>query len=258
LMLGWESDPDHNSSVVTFAGGTEAVTRGAIQGAGKAAQLIDLPGHQGVHPRVGAADVIPFVPLDGGTMEECVAAAHRAGAEIWRWFHVPVYFYEAAALTPERKRLEKVRRPEFDGLPPDVGDIVTHPTAGASIVGARGILIAFNVNLATGDIAAAQGIARKIRESWGGFRFVKAMGLSLWSTGRAQVSMNLTNFAETPLDQVYAAICEEAERWGTSVESSQLIGFIPRRAYEMAPEFFRRAENFDESRILEVRIAAVE
>jgi glutamate formiminotransferase len=258
LTLGWESDSDHNRSVVTFAGPAEAVMEAAIRGAGKAAELIDLGLHEGVHPRVGAADVIPFVPLAGGTMEESVDAAHRAGAEIWRRFKVPVYFYEAAALTPDRRRLEKVRRPGFDQRPPDVGDVAAHPTAGAAVVGARGFLIAFNVNLSTGDVEVARRIASKIRESSGGFRFVKAMGLSLASTGRTQVSMNLTNFAETPLDRVYTAICEEAERWGATVQSSQLIGFIPRRAYEMAPEFFRRAEKFDESRILETRIAALE
>lgn len=263
LMLGWESDFDHNRSVVTFAGPADAVAEGAIRGAGKAAELIDLIHHQGIHPRVGAADVIPFVPLEGGTildagtMEACVDAAHATGAEIWRRYHVPVYFYEAAALTPERKRLEKVRRQGFDGRPPDVGNLAAHHAAGASVVGARGFLIAFNVNLATGDVAAARDIARKIRESSGGFRFVKAMGVLLASTGRAQVSMNLTNFAETPLESVYAAISEEAERLGTGVHSSQLIGFIPRRAYEMAPEFFRRTEGFDESRILETRIAAL-
>ena len=177
-----------------------------------------------------------------------------ADMKIWRRYGVPVYFYEAAARNPERRRLEKVRRAGFDGRPPDVGDIPSHPAAGACVVSARGLLIAFNVNLNTGDITAAQAIARQIRESSGGFRYVKAMGLYLATRGCAQISMNLTNFAETPLDRVYDAISEEAARLGTSVASCQLIGFVPRRAFEMAPEFFRRAENFDESRILETRI----
>lgn len=249
LLLGWESDVDHNRSVVTFAGEPNAVMEGAIRGAGKAVELIDLSRHEGVHPRVGAADVIPFVPLDGSTLEDCVAIAHRAGEQIWRRFGVPVYFYEAAARIPERRRLEKVRRRGFDGRPPDIGDIAAHSTGGASVVGARRFLIAFNINLDTPDVMVAQAIARKIRESSGGFRYVKAMGVYLATRSVAQVSMNFTNFAEIPLERVYQAIREEA-----GVRSMQLVGFVPRRAFEMAPEFFRRVENFDESRILETRI----
>ena len=255
LLLGWESDADHNRSVVTFAGPAEAVVEGAVRGAGKASELIDLSGHQGVHPRVGAADVIPFVPLDDSTMEEAVAAAHRAGEELWRRFHVPVYFYERAARIPERQRLEKARRKGFDGRPPDVGDVSAHPTAGASMIGARGFLIAFNVDLATRDVAIASDVARVIRASSGGFPYVKAIGLYLPSRDRAQVSMNLTNFAATPLEEVYESIRAAARERGTDVAASEIIGFIPRRAFEMAPEFFRRAENFDESRILETRIS---
>jgi glutamate formiminotransferase len=259
LVLGSESDQDHNRSVVTFAGPVSAVIEGAVRGAGMAAERIRLDQHQGVHPRVGAADVIPFVPLDGSTptstMDDCAAAAHQAGEQIWRRFGVPVYFYEGAARRPERKRLEKVRRPGFDGAPPDVGDVAAHPTAGASCVGARGFLIAYNVDLAGTDAAVAQSIARRIRESSGGFRFVKAMGLYLVSRGCAQVSMNLTNFAETPLDQVYEAIRAAAEAHGTHVIAGELIGFIPRRAYQAAPRFFENAANFSTSRIIEDRIA---
>lgn len=188
LVLGWESDTDHNRSVVTFAGAPDAVAEGAIRAAGKAAGLIDLNKHQGVHPRVGAADVIPFVPLADATLNECVDIAHRAGAEIWSRFSVPIYFYESAAKSPGRQRLERVRRRGFDGRPPDIGDIAAHPSAGASIVGARPILIAFNVNLATADAEIAQAVARRIRESSGGFPFVKAMGRYLTSKGCAQVS----------------------------------------------------------------------
>ncbi len=249
LLLGYESDEDHNRSVVTFAGPREAVIEGAIRGAGRAAELIDLRQHEGVHPRVGAADVIPFVPLDGATMAECVEGAHRAGREIWERFGVPVYFYESAALDPGRRRLEKVRRRGFDGKPADVGDVAAHPRAGASVVGARDFLIAFNVCLKTADVAVAEKAARKIRESSGGFRFVKAMGRFLASRGCAQVSMNLTNFRETDLDAVFGAIAEEAEVW-----SCQLVGFVPEKAYVMFREFFERAENFDSSRVLEWRI----
>lgn len=255
LLLGSELDADHNRSVMTFAGTPDAVVEAAVRGAGKAAELIDLSTHRGVHPRVGAADVIPFVPLDGSTMDDAVAGAHRAGEEIWRRFGVPVYFYERAARRPERKRLELVRRKEFDGAPPDIGTVAAHSTAGASVVGARGFLIAYNVLLATPDAAIAQAIARKIRASSGGFPYVKAMGIYLASRDRAQVSMNLTNFAETPLEGIYDAISQAARELGTEAMAGEIIGFIPRRAYEMAPEFFRRAENFSESRILETRIA---
>lgn len=253
-LLGYELDHDHHRSVVTFAGEAEAVVEGAIRGVGKAAELVDLREHQGVHPRVGAADVVPFIPLAGSILADCAAYAHRAGAEIWRRFGVPVYFYEAAALHPERARLEKVRRIGFDGLPPDVGDIAEHRTAGAAVVGARNFLIAYNINLATPDAAVAKAIAVKIRESSGGFRFVKAMGLHLKTLNRAQVSMNLTNFAEIPLEGLYETVAREAARLGTAIAESELIGFVPLAAYEKAPAFFRRTRGFDESRIIEKRI----
>lgn len=249
LLLGYESDADHNRSVVTFAGPSDAVMEAAIRGAGRAAEVIDLSQHEGVHPRVGVADVIPFVPLAGATMDDCVTIAHCAGRGIWSRFGIPVYFYESAATIPERRRLEKVRRRGFDGRPPDVGDIAAHPTAGASVVGARDFLIAFNVNLATADVGVAQSVARKIRESSGGFRFVKAMGRFLASRGCAQISMNLTNFVQTDLDAVFEAIRAEAP-----VASCQLIGFVPKRAYAMFPGFFERAENFSASRVIETRM----
>jgi glutamate formiminotransferase len=255
LILGSESDADHNRSVVTFAGPGEAVVEAAVRGAGKAAELIDLTLHQGEHPRTGVADVIPFVPLDGATLADCIEAAHRSGGEIWKRFGVPVYFYEAAALTQGRHRLEKVRRREFDGLPPDIGTLTAHPKFGASMIGAREFLIAYNVLLTTSDINIARRIAKKIRASSGGFPHVKAIGLYLASHGRAQVSMNLTKFAETPLDKVFEAIEAEASHLGTRVDSAELIGFIPRRAFEMWPEFFKRAANFEPSRIIENRIA---
>ena len=188
-------------------------------------------------------------------MDQAVAAAHRAGEEIWHRYGVPVYFYEHAARSSERKRLERVRRKEFDGDPPDVGNLAAHPTAGASVVGARELLIAYNVQLTTRDVAVAQAIAKKIRASSGGFPHVKAMGIYLASRDCAQVSMNLVDFADTPLDRVYEAIAAAAREHGTEAVAGEIIGFIPRRAYEMAPEFFRRAENFSESRILETRIA---
>lgn len=237
-VLGFESDADHHRSVITFAGEPGAVLEAAVRATGKAAELIDLTQHAGVHPRVGATDVVPFVPLDGSTLDECVAIAHHAGEEIWRRFRVPVYFYEAAARAPERKRLENARRPGFDGRPPDIGDVAAHATAGAVMVGARNFLIAYNINLTTPDAAIAKQIAVKIRESSGGFPFVKAMGLRLESTGRAQVSMNLTNFSAIPFDELYATVEAEAVRLGTAIAESELIGFIPRAAFEQAPAFF--------------------
>lgn len=255
VVLGWEANADHHRSVVTLAGPAEAVMEAAIRVVGKAAELIDLTKHQGAHPRVGAADVVPFVPLEGATLADCVGIAHRAGTEIWRRFHVPVYFYEAAALRAERQRLERVRRPGFDGLPPDIGDTPEHPTAGAVMVGARRFLIAYNIDLATTDVNIAQAIARKIRGSSGGFPFVKAMGLYLPSVGRAQVSMNLTNYAEIPLERLHDTVRQEAARLGTVIAGSELIGLVPKQAYEKAPPFFSRARGFDESRIVETRMA---
>jgi glutamate formiminotransferase len=253
-LLGWEADADHHRSVVTFAGPADAVREGAIRGVGAAVEHIDLNLHRGVHPRVGAADVVPFVPLEGSTLAECVEIAHRAGEEIWERFRVPVYFYEAAARVPERRPLQNVRRKGFDGRPPDIGDIPEHPTAGAVMIGARHFLIAYNVNLATPDVEIARQIARKVRESSGGFRFVKAMGLFLASAKCSQVSMNLTNFAEIPLDALYRTIEQEAALRGTSIAESELIGFVPKAAFEKSPEFFRRTRAFEESRIIENRV----
>ncbi len=253
-VLGWESDPDHHRSVVTMAGLPEAVLESALRGVGKAAELIDLSQHQGIHPRVGATDVLPFIPLNGSTMEDCINVAHRAGEEIWSRFRVPVYFYEFAARSPERRALQNTRRAGFDGRPPDVGDVAAHPTTGAVMVGARQFLIAYNINLATKDVHIARDIARRIRESSGGFRFVKAMGLRLTSLDCTQVSMNLTNFDETPLDTLYDTVLGEAARHKTTIAESELIGFIPRAAFQKWPEFFRRTRGFEESRIIENRL----
>jgi len=250
-VLGWESDSDHHRSVVTFIGEPEAVVEGAVRGAGKAAALIDLRAHTGVHPRVGAADVIPFIPLDGSTMRESIEAAHRAGHEIWKRFGVPVYFYEEAALRPERRALQHTRRAGFDGQPPDVGDIAAHPAAGAAMVGARGFLVAYNVLLKTADVEVARRIARKIRESSGGFRGVKAIGRYLASRDRAQVSLNLiANLLDAPLEAHLEAMYQ-AIRADAPIEACELIGYVPRGIYESAPEFFRRAENFSESLVLD-------
>ena len=229
MLLRSEMDPDHNRSVITFAGAPEAVAEGALRGIAAAVERIDLRRHQGVHPRIGAADVVPFVPLQGTTLEDCAAIAHRVGETVWKKLGVPVYFYEAAATNPERAPLENIRRGE---LAPDLGGPALHPTAGASAIGARKILIAFNVNLATQNLSIAQAIARKIRASSGGLPFVKALGVPLLSQNLVQVSMNLTDFEQTSPRQVYQAISQEAFARGITIAATQIVGLIPKKAAE--------------------------
>ncbi len=264
LVLAHESDADHNRSVVTIAGEPDVVLEAAIRGVGKAAELIDLTKQAGVHPRIGAADVVPFVPLEGVTLQDCVALAKLAGAEIWRRYRIPVYFYEAAAQRPDRMNLENIRRGQFEGLrlevannpgrAPDIGERALHPTAGATVVGARKFLIAYNILLNTRDVDVAKNIAKAVRFSSGGLRYVKAMGVYLDARNLAQVSMNLTDFEQTPLHRVFEMVKSEAERYGTSIVSSELIGLIPRRALDMAAEHFLQFENFTTSHVLEKRL----
>jgi len=265
VFLDQELDADHNRSVLTFAGPPEAVSEAALRAVGKAVELIDLNFHTGVHPRIGAADVVPFVPVEGVTLEECARLAERVGEEIWRRFEVPVYFYEAAARRPDRVNLENIRRGQFEGLreevltdperAPDVGEPRLHPTAGAIVVGARKFLIAYNINLNTPDVEVAKAIARAIRFSSGGFRYVKAMGVPLSSRNMVQVSMNLTDFEQTPVHRVLEAVRVEAERYGVSVAGSEIVGLIPKKALEMAAEHYLRCENFHPEMVLENRLA---
>ena len=260
-------DPDHNRCVITFAGSPESVAAAALRAVSKAAERIDLNRHRGVHPRLGAADVIPFVPVEGITLDECVDLAHRAGEEIWSATGVPVYFYDAAARRPERARLENVRRGQFEGVRdavatdsgrrPDVGGPGLHPTAGAAIVGARKILIAWNVNLDSPDLAAAQAIASKIRTSSGGFPHVKALGLMLESRGQAQVSMNLTDYTVTPMHIVFKAVRQEAAARGIRIAGTEIIGLIPRDVLDSAAAHYMRFENFQPDIVLERRIDAL-
>jgi glutamate formiminotransferase len=268
LLLHRTSDADHNRSVVTFAGPPEAVLEAAVRAAVKAAQTIDLTKHQGVHPRLGALDVLPFVPLGETPLSLCVEIAHRAGERIWREAGVPVYFYEAAALQPARTRLEDVRRGQFEGLretvladqtrQPDLGGPALHPTAGAVAVGARKFLIAFNINLQTANLSVAKDIARAIRTSGGGFPAVKALGFPLHSLRQVQVSMNLTDFDQTPVDAVYRAVAQLARERGVEVASSELIGLIPRRALEQAAAGLLKLTDFDSQRIIETRLETLE
>jgi len=265
VLLDREMDADHNRSVITIAGEREAVEEAAIRGVGKAAELIDLNHHQGAHPRLGAADVVPFIPIGGVTLDDCVAMARRVGAEIYKRYGVPVYLYEAAATRPERTNLENVRRGQFEGIRdeiatnparlPDFGEARLHPTAGATIVGARKFLIAYNIFLNTPDIEIAKKVAKAVRFSSGGLRYVKAAGFLV--RGLAQVSMNLTDFEQTPIHRVFEFVRREAARYGVVPVSSEIVGLIPKLALEQAAEWFLQVENFDSSLILENRLADV-
>ncbi len=264
-LLDREMDSDHNRSVITLVGDRESIGEAAIRGVGKAMELIDLNHHQGAHPRIGAADVIPFIPIEGVTLEDCVAIARRVGEEIWKRFQVPVYLYESAATTPARQNLEDIRRGQFEGLrtdvvvnparKPDFGEAQLHPTAGATVVGARKALIAYNVFLNTTDVGIAKKIAKAVRYSSGGLRYVKGNGFEV--RGLAQVSMNLTDFEQTPIARVFEFVKREAERYGVVPLSSEIVGLIPKKALEQAAEWFLQVENFDSSMILESRLAAV-
>jgi glutamate formiminotransferase len=268
VVLDRHSDPDHNRTVITFAGPPGPVSEAAVQAVAAAVRRIDLTRHRGVHPRIGAADVVPFVPLRDTTLADCAEIARDVGKRIWTELGIPVYLYEAAAIREDRHNLAELRQGQFEGLSekglggpgrqPDFGDMRPHPTAGVTAVGARKFLIAYNINLATPDVTIADRIARSVRYSSGGFRHVKAMGVLLGSRGLAQVSMNLTDFEETPVDRVFETIQGEAARHGTKIASSEIVGLIPARAFEMAPDFYRRAANFNPDVILENRLAALE
>ncbi len=265
FLLDREMDADHNRCVITLVGEREPIQEAAICGVGKAAELIDLNKHQGAHPRMGAADVVPFIPIDGVTIEDCVAMARHVGEQIWKRYQIPVYLYEAAATAPERQNLENIRRGQFEGIraeiatnparKPDFGEARIHPTAGATVVGARKFLIAYNVFLDTPDVEIAKKVAKAVRFSSGGLRFVKGAGFLV--RGMAQVSMNLTDFEQTPIHRVFELVKQEAARYGVAPVSSEIVGLIPKKALESAAEWFLQIENFDSSLILENRLAAV-
>lgn len=265
FLLDREMDSDHNRCVITLVGDREAIQEAAIRGVGKASELIDLNVHQGAHPRMGAADVVPFIPIEGVSIEDCVTMARRVGEQIWKRYQIPVYLYEAAATSPERQNLENIRRGQFEGIradiatnparKPDFGDPRVHPSAGATVVGARKALIAYNVFLNTADVEIAKKIAKAVRFSTGGMRFVKGAGFLV--RGQAQVSMNLTDFEQTPIHRVFEMVKREAQRYGVVPVSSEIVGLIPKKALEQAAEWFLQVENFDSSLILENRLAAV-
>lgn len=263
-LLDFSLDADHNRSVVTIAGTPAAVVEAAVAGAGRAAQLIDLTRQAGVHPRIGAADVLPFVPVAGISIAEAAVLARQAGLQIWRRFGVPVYFYGAAAARPDRVQLEEIRRGQFEGLReaslrdaarrPDIGGPELHATAGASAVGARNFLIAYNVWLSAGaDISHARAIARDVRASSGGMQGVKAIGVL--SDGRAQVSMNILDFHLTPMSSVHAKVEQLARHHGTMIAEGELIGLMPEAAYEAGALWTREIPGFDaELKVLERRL----
>lgn len=263
-LLDHSSDADHNRSVVTFVGDTDAVEAAAFAGIAKAAELIDLETHTGVHPRIGAADVVPFVPIRGVTMTECVAMARRLGARVGAELGIPVYLYKEAATRPDRYELPDVRKGGYEGLRqvigsdpnriPDFGP-ARMGTAGATVIGARPALIAYNVYLNTADVTIARRIARAVRTSSGGLPFVQARGFLV--EGRAQVSMNLLDYTKTPLHRVQEMIHSEARRQGAAIQFSELIGLIPEDALIEAARWYLQLDRFDPAQLLERRLATI-
>lgn len=264
-ILDQHSDQDHNRTVLTFLGPPEEIVESAFLAIAKAAELIDLDQHQGEHPRIGASDVVPFVPIRGVTMQECVALARKLGERVGRELEIPVYLYEEAATRPERTNLENIRRGQYEALKQEIS---THPErepdfgprrvgpAGATVIGARQPLIAFNVYLTSADVSIAEKIAKAVRNSSGGLRFVKGLGLSV--EGRAQVSMNLTNYRKTPLARVVELIRREAQRYGVGIQHSELVGLIPQEALVEAARWYLQLDQFEPEQILEQRLAAAQ
>ncbi len=263
-LLDKEMDADHNRAVVTFIGEPEAALEAAFLGVKKAAELIDLNKHRGEHPRMGATDVVPFVPISNVTTRECIELAKRLGRRIADELKIPIYLYEDAATRPDRKNLANIRKGEFEGLrteietnpekKPDFGEAKIHPTAGATVVGARFPLIAFNMNLNTPDVPIAQKIANAIRSQSGGFQFVKSLGFELKAENRAQVSCNMTNYTKTPLARVFETAKREAARYGTSIKESEIVGLVPEQALIDAAIYYMQLDRFNVDQILEYKL----
>src|SRR5215813_5609922 len=264
-VLNTHIDPDHNRSVITFVASPERAIEAAVKVVAAAAELIDMRVHKGVHPRLGATDVFPFVPIRGVSLSDCASFAHEAGQRIANELSIPVFFYERAALQPGRVNLEDVRRGALELLreqiasvperAPDVGPKRVHETAGAIAIGARPFLIAFNVNLKTNDVSHARQIARSIRARSGGLPFLKALGFELHSRGLVQVSMNLVDYGVTGMTQAYQAVKRESEKLGIEIVSTEIVGLVPRDALDRQAEYFEKLENFHEGLILENRLA---
>jgi glutamate formiminotransferase len=262
-LLDYSSDASHHRSVFTMAGDAAPIKAAVLAMYERAIPAIDLRTHKGEHPRLGAVDVVPFVPIEGVTMDTCVALAKDVGREIATRFGVPVYLYEEASANPERKNLEDIRRGEFEGLAarmasegwaPDFGPAAPHVSAGASVIGARMPLIAYNINLNTDRLDVAKKIAAAIRHSSGGFRYVKAAGFALKDRGIVQVSMNLTNYEKTPIFRVFEAVKREAERYGVSVLESEIVGLVPAAALMTAAEYYLQLAGFNSNQVLENKL----
>ncbi|MGB9840215.1 glutamate formimidoyltransferase [Thermovenabulum sp.] len=265
-LLDVKSDESHNRTVITFVGEPQAVKKAAFNLTAKAAELIDMEKHKGEHPRIGATDVIPFIPVSGVTMEECVHLANELGQEIAEKLEIPVYLYEEAARTPERRSLPNIRKGEYEGLKdeitkperrPDYGPARMHPTAGATVVGARQFLIAYNINLDTNDVTIAKKIANAIREAKGGYKYVRAMGVMIEERNQAQVSINMTNYTGTPLYRVFETVKSEAARYGVNVVGSEIVGLVPVDALLDVADFYLRLENFNRKQVLELNLDEV-
>ncbi|RDI91691.1 glutamate formiminotransferase [Thermosipho africanus Ob7] len=262
-ILDWSMDFDHNRSVVTLVGEPEEIENAIFDMVKKATELIDLRSHSGEHPRMGATDVIPFIPVMNTTMEECIELSKRVGERIGKELNIPVYLYEKSATSPDRENLAKIRKGEFEGFfekikdpkwKPDFGPDQVHPSAGVVAVGAREYLIAFNVNLGTNDIKIADKIAKAVRHISGGFRYVKAIGIELKEKGIVQVSMNLTNYKKSPIFRVFETIKREAQRYGVPVLNSEIIGMIPLKAAIETMKWYLQLDDFDEERVIENKI----
>jgi glutamate formiminotransferase len=262
-LLDYSSDASHNRSVFTMAGDAAPIKAAVLALYERAVAAIDLRTHTGEHPRLGAIDVVPFVPIEGVTMEACVALAKEVAGEVASRFGVPVYLYDEASTNPARKNLEDIRRGEFEGLgakmategwTPDFGPAAPHPSAGASVVGARMALIAYNINLNTDRLDVARKIAAAIRHSSGGFRYVKAAGFTLDDRGIVQVSMNLTNYEKTPMYRVFEAVKREAERYGVQILESELVGLVPAAALNATAAFYLQLAGFKPEQILENKL----
>lgn len=259
-LLDVKPDASHNRVVVTFVGEPQPVKAAAFASCAKATELIDMEQHHGEHPRIGATDVIPFVPVRNITLEECVALANELGQEIAEKLEIPVYMYEAAAKKPERVKLPDVRKGQYEGLKaeiakperhPDYGPARMHPTAGAVVVGARQFLIAYNINLSTSDVSIAKKIANCIREAKGGYKYCRAMGIMIEATNTAQVTINMVNYEGTPLHRVFETVKSEAARYGVNVTGSEIVGLLPLQAIIDTAEFYLRLEGFERKQVLE-------
>lgn len=262
-LLGYQSDEDHNRLVVTAVGEPEALKQAIIESVGTAIELIDMRVHKGQHPRMGAVDVIPFIPIKNVTMEEAISLSKEVAQSLWEKYKLPSFLYEESATDPNRKDLANIRKGQFEGMPeklklpgwkPDYGEREIHPTAGVVAVGARMPLIAFNVNLSTDNIEIANSIAKAVRHSSGGLRYCKAIGIELKERRITQVSMNMTDFTKTPLYRVFELIRAEAKRYGVHIVGSEIVGFVPLEALSDVASYYLGLENFSIQQVLEVGI----